>query len=75
MKGKCVLAHIEEVGAVGVLQTTCPVCGCPGNEDSVLGELGRLLWIRCRACGMDYHVDADAAFDRAVGQEASDEQA
>ena len=33
----------------------CPQCG---HDDSVLlGKLGMLLYVRCRACGWDYAVD------------------
>lgn len=29
----------------------CPICGGPGSP---LGQLGRLLWWRCRYCGIQY---------------------
>ena len=33
----------------------CPLCDCKRAVE--LGVLGRLLWLRCRNCGIDYHVD------------------
>jgi hypothetical protein len=29
----------------------CPVCG---GQGALLGDLGRLTWFRCVACGMDF---------------------
>ena len=29
----------------------CPACG--STQFTLLGYLGRLLWLRCRACGTD----------------------
>lgn len=34
----------------------CPVCG---GELTVLGILGRLLWCRCRNCGMECNLPAE----------------
>lgn len=30
----------------------CPLCDC--EEVLLLGQLGFLVWLRCRACGLDY---------------------
>lgn len=32
--------------------TPCPICA---GEGIALGQLGKLLWFRCRACGMDFN--------------------
>jgi translation initiation factor 2 beta subunit (eIF-2beta)/eIF-5 len=37
------------------METPCPRCGCPYS--SLLGRLGRLFWLRCRACGWDHPID------------------
>jgi hypothetical protein len=29
-------------------------CGTCGGEGVYLGQLGRLMWFRCRACGLDF---------------------
>ena len=39
----------------------CPHCG--DTLASILGYLGSLLWLRCRACGSDYSVAADTLTD------------
>ena len=31
---------------------SCPVCSC--SDATVLGALPPHLWLRCRACGLDY---------------------
>lgn len=48
--------------------TTCPACG--HENDTALGTLGRLRWYRCRACGVDYNVDAGQAEDQQAGKPA-----
>ena len=45
----------------------CPMCGC--DEANELGRLGALLWVRCRACGAEYHIDPDAVVDAVVCDE------
>lgn len=37
--------------------TRCPACHSENESDSVLGILGRLTWVRCRYCGMQYSID------------------
>ncbi len=37
--------------------TGCPHCG--DTLPSLLGRLGYLIWLRCRACGSDYSVAVD----------------
>ena len=32
-------------------QPTCPVCG---GDAVLLGEMGNMLWMRCRNCGIDF---------------------
>ena len=33
----------------------CPACQSTiTRENSLLGQLGRLLWYRCRYCGMEF---------------------
>ncbi len=34
----------------------CPACNC--HEHQLLGQLGDLEHLRCRACGLVHHVDA-----------------
>jgi tRNA(Ile2) C34 agmatinyltransferase TiaS len=36
---------------------SCPVCGGEAGE---LGSLGRLIWFRCRCCGMEFNRDPQA---------------
>jgi hypothetical protein len=44
-----------------------PVIVCPGCEAvywtgeplPLLGEMGRLLWFRCRGCGIDFNIQTD----------------
>lgn len=31
----------------------CPLCD--SNEVNILGQLGRLVWYRCRSCGIDFN--------------------
>jgi hypothetical protein len=33
---------------------TCPACQSENNEDTKLGDMGKLIWYRCRYCGMDF---------------------
>lgn len=35
----------------------CPLCG--SEVLTLLGQLGRLLWLRCRDCGIDVHQPAN----------------
>lgn len=35
----------------GLEPPPCPRCGGPGE---FLGQLGRLVWLRCRDCGTDF---------------------
>ena len=35
----------------------CPACG--SEVLVLLGQLGRLLWLRCRDCGIDCNLPAD----------------
>lgn len=35
----------------------CPACGW--DSSSYLGRLGKLLWFRCVACGIDWHGNAE----------------
>jgi hypothetical protein len=35
----------------------CPACG--SEVLVLLGQLGRLLWLRCRDCGSDKHTTYD----------------
>jgi hypothetical protein len=37
--------------------TICP--GCDGTAFVVLGTLGRLTWLRCRACGLEVPTDSE----------------
>jgi hypothetical protein len=30
-----------------------PACAACGGDTTILGELGRRLWLRCRYCGLD----------------------
>lgn len=39
--------------------TRCPACHNENESDSVLGTLGRLTWVRCRYCGMQYNIKAE----------------
>jgi len=39
----------------------CPACGGPGVP---LGRLGRLIWWRCRDCGIDFSTAAPAERSR-----------
>lgn len=32
----------------------CP--GCDSSEAQELGQLGPLLWLRCRCCGIDFSI-------------------
>ena len=42
----------------------CP--GCDSIETpTLLGELGRLVWVRCRECGIDFNMSAAALEDQA----------
>lgn len=36
-------------------------CACPkcSGLGTLLGRLGRLLWLRCRSCGWTYEIEAD----------------
>jgi hypothetical protein len=34
----------------------CPTCY---GEAECLGGLGRLIWFRCRFCGMEFFIDAE----------------
>lgn len=36
----------------------CPHCG--DRLASILGRLGYLIWLRCRACGSDYSTPVDS---------------
>lgn len=36
----------------------CPACG--SEVLVLLGQLGRLLWLRCRDCGIDVSQPADS---------------
>jgi hypothetical protein len=38
----------------------CPECGGPGIA---LGTLGYILHLRCRDCGMDFHVDSPDSYE------------
>lgn len=38
-------------------ETTCPACG--GENNGGMGALGKLFWIRCRHCGMDYNIPVE----------------
>ena len=39
---------------------TCPHCE---SEDSVyLGIMGKYVWVRCRACGLDRYIEAPPCF-------------
>lgn len=33
----------------------CPLCTTE-QPPTVLGRLGLKLWVRCRACGIDFHL-------------------
>ena len=35
--------------------TYCPACGAENEE--AMGQLGSLIWFRCRACGMPYSTE------------------
>lgn len=35
----------------------CTACQC--EQSTVLGVLGEVMWLRCRACGLDQSVDVD----------------
>ena len=35
----------------------CPACTCENDTNAILGTFGRLTWLRCRDCGMDYKID------------------
>ena len=35
----------------------CPACNC--KEHSCIGILGKLTYLRCRDCGIDYSVDRE----------------
>lgn len=34
------------------MNTQCPICE---SESYELGQLGRVMWFRCPACGMDWY--------------------
>ena len=36
---------------------TCPACG--DGRATIMGWLGKLLWVRCVACGAEYHRETD----------------
>jgi transcription elongation factor Elf1 len=36
----------------------CPGCGSE-TPPVLLGVLGSKAWVRCRACGVDFHVDPE----------------
>jgi transcription elongation factor Elf1 len=41
---------------------TCPLCGGEGVETACklrLGILGNLQHLRCRNCGIDFHIDVE----------------
>ena len=38
----------------------CPVCG---GYSTLLGRLGRMLWFRCRACGLEWNEKGDDTWD------------
>src|SRR5881628_3858088 len=42
----------EESVVVGAMVNECPKCG--SSEYLTLGELGLVLWVRCRMCGWDF---------------------
>ena len=42
----------------------CPSCGC--DECCILGRLGRLIWFRCRACGIEFSTDVRTEEDSAA---------
>lgn len=35
----------------------CPICGA--GSPTLLGQLGRFVWFRCRDCGMEYYDKAE----------------
>lgn len=35
----------------------CPMCG--HDTATVLGPMGQLVWVRCRACGIDYAINEE----------------
>jgi len=37
----------------------CPACGADGDTQTWLGELGRLVWYRCRNCGLEHYNPRD----------------
>ena len=39
---------------------SCPMCGGFGY---LLGCLGRLAWLRCRNCGIEFNIPADTLPD------------
>lgn len=43
-----------------VVEYHCPACGGVGNR---LGHLGKLLWLRCRDCGIDFHAPEEETED------------
>ena len=46
----------------------CPVCG---GDPVPLGQLGSLVWCRCRQCGMDFNFTPDEVDDE--GDDEGDE--
>jgi translation initiation factor 2 beta subunit (eIF-2beta)/eIF-5 len=45
------LADYDELG------DECPMCGSP--DAALLGSLGRLTWLRCTACGINFNIGDD----------------
>jgi tRNA(Ile2) C34 agmatinyltransferase TiaS len=39
-----------------VIKPMCHLCGGPLN---LLGQLGRLIWLRCRNCGMEFSTESE----------------
>jgi len=39
--------------------TRCPACHAENESDCILGTLGRLTWVRCRYCGMQYSINIE----------------
>jgi uncharacterized protein (DUF983 family) len=43
-----------------MLDNQCPMCN---GEGRVLGNLGRLLWLRCEDCGSEFSTDDESEGD------------
>ena len=41
------------------MEAFCYLCNRDGNVATFLGQLGKYLWFRCRACGAEFAQEAE----------------